>query len=233
VSGGLLRDLGPARIDYQRVLDGASSRSLEGLLAYLPGELPQVWLEAYVSMMPHRHNVHEITVAGFDYLWDRSGELVAQGKVLATEAVDDRLVAAHGRSRVQITRRDGSRLKGRTLGAVTTMDRSERSAYDRGHAVGHALGGVLDLNIIPQIRAVNRGGLWREMERHCQREPGTYLFCRPLYAGLSSHPAEIEFGLLRRDGSLWVETFKNYGRKEELEQIERLYRRKIGAVSGE
>jgi hypothetical protein len=83
-------------------------------------------------------------------------------------AVDDRLVAAHGRSRVPPQQWDGSRLSGR--------------------------------------------------------------ICRPLYAGLSAHSAEIEFGLLRHDGSLWVETFKNYGTLEELERVEQVYRRTIGAA---
>jgi len=62
-----------------------------------------------------------------------------------------------------------------------------------------------------------------------QEHPGTYFFCRPLYAGLSSHPAEIEFGVLRADGTLWLNTFKNYGRIEELEEFGRLYREKIAA----
>lgn len=229
----LLRDLTPARIDYGEILDTAPDRTLGGLLAYLPTELPYAWLDAYIALMPHQHNVHAITVEEFDYLWDRSGELVASGSLAATEAADDRLVAAHGRSRVVVKQRDGSRLGRRTLGAVTVMQRANRSPYDRGHAIGHALGGVLDLNIIPQIRPVNRGGLWRKMERHCQQNPGTYFFCRPLYAGLSGHPAEIEFGLLRADASLWVETFKNYGTVEELERIERLYRETIGAVVDE
>jgi hypothetical protein len=68
------------------------------------------------------------------------------------------------------------------------------------------------------------------MERYCQEHPGTYFFCRPLYAGLSSHPAEIEFGVLKADGTLWLDNFKNYGRIEELEEFERLYREKIAAL---
>ena len=195
---------------------------------FLTGELPYVWLDEYMAMLPHQQNVHRITVEGFEYLWDMSGELVRDGIVPASEAVDDRLIAAHGLSRPAAEARQGSRLRGRTLGPVTAVDPSERLAYDRGHSIGHALGGVLDLNIIPQTRAVNRGGLWRQMERYCQEHPGTYFFCRPIYTGLSSHPAEIEFGVLRSDGSLWANTFKNYGTIEELKTFERLYREKIG-----
>jgi hypothetical protein len=74
---------------------------------------------------------------------------------------------------------------------------------------------------------VNRGGLWRQMERYCQEHPGTYFFCRPIYAGLSSHPKEIEFGVLRADAALWAHTFQNYGTIQEFETFERLYREKI------
>jgi hypothetical protein len=160
--------------------------------------------------------------------WE-DGPMVQQGIVPASAAVDDRLIAAHGLSRPAAERRKDSRLRGRTLGPVSVVDASERLPYDRGHAIGHALGGVLDLNIIPQARAVNRGGIWRQMERYCQEHLGTYFFCRPIYAGLSSHPKEIEFGVLRSDGSMWAHTFRNYGRIEELETFERLYREKIAS----
>jgi hypothetical protein len=29
------------------------------------------------------------------------------------------------------------------------------------------------------------------MERYSQEHPGTYFFCRPIYAGLSSHPKDF------------------------------------------
>jgi hypothetical protein len=48
--------------------------------------------------------------------------------------------------------------------------------------------------------------------------------------GLSSHPKEIEFSVLRSDGSLWAHSFRNYGKIEELETFERLYREKIASL---
>ena len=59
---------------------------------------------------------------------------------------------------------------------------------------------------------------------------GYVLFCRPIYAGISSHPKEIEVGVLRSDGSLWAHTFQNYGTIEEFETFERLYREKIARL---
>ena len=216
-----------ARINYDLLLESAPKGELADVRLYLAEELPNVWLNAYVAIMPHEHNVQRIEVDGFEYLWDLSSNLVSQDIVPASEAVGDRLVSAHGLSRQNVADRNDSRLKGRTLGPISVMDSSSCSTFDRGHAIGHALGGRLDLNILPQTRSVNRGGNWRRMERFCQLNPGTYFFCRPLYVGLSAHPAEIEFGILRSDGSLWVESFKNYKNMAELESIERLYRERI------
>jgi hypothetical protein len=66
------------------------------------------------------------------------------------------------------------------------------------------------------------------MERYCQEHPGVYFFCGPIYTGFCSHPAEIEFGILKDQVSLWVNRFQNYGCIEELSEFERLYREKIG-----
>jgi hypothetical protein len=62
------------------------------------------------------------------------------------------------------------------------------------------------------------------MERYCRQHPGSYVFCSPIYLGLSGHPAFIEYGVLRRDCSLWLNVFRNYRSLAELEEIERLYR---------
>jgi len=164
---------------------------------------------------------------GFEYLWDLSSELVNQGAIPRSEAVDDRLIAAHGISRPNEGSRDDSRLRGRTLGPVEVVAPGDRLPYHRRLAIGHKLGGGLDINIIPQSRAMNWGGEWRRMERYCQDNPGVYFFCRPIYASLCSHPAEIEFGILKDDTSLWVNSFPNFGSIEELNEFERLYRQKI------
>lgn len=221
------QDLIPARVDYGRLMASAPTHDLADVRVFLAEELPYAWLNAYIATNPHQHNVQRITVEGFEYLWDFSTALVNRGLISASQAVEDRLVAAHGESRPSTKNRQNSRLRGRPNGPVDLIDRARRSPYDRGHAIGHVLGGILDLGIIPQIRPVNRGGAWRKMERYCQEHPGTYFFCRPLYAGLSPHPAEIEFGVLRTDATLWVQSFRNYGELEELEKIERLFRKKI------
>src|ERR1035437_10702596 len=100
-----------------------------GLREFLTGELPYVWLDDYIAILPHQGNVHRIPVEGFEYLWDMSSELVQQGMVPASTAVDDRLIAAHGLSRPATEGRQDSRLRGRTLGPVSVVDASERLQY--------------------------------------------------------------------------------------------------------
>ena len=85
---------------------------------------------------------------------------------------------------------------------------------DRGHFIAHCIGGGLDVNVFSQNRRLNRGWpeqgrLCRNMERYAFTHPGTFCFSRPVYEDGSSVPRGLEFGLLRDDGSLWVETFDN------------------------
>jgi hypothetical protein len=110
----------PPRIDYDRILAAASSKDYAGLSSFLTGELPYVWLDEYVAMSPHQQNVHRVPVEGFEYLWDFSSELVRQGIVRTSAAVEDRLIAAHGLSRPALEGRKDSRLRARTLGAVAS-----------------------------------------------------------------------------------------------------------------
>lgn len=84
---------------------------------------------------------------------------------------------------------------------------------DRGHLVAHALGGGLDLNLVPQLSALNRGRSpqgrrWRALERDAAPSLGTPLFVRPIYDDATWAPSEFEYGLVR-GGGLQVERFQN------------------------
>ena len=61
--------INPPRIDYySQILATAPSHDYAGLREFLGGELPYVWLDEYIAMLPHQHNVHRISVEGFEYL---------------------------------------------------------------------------------------------------------------------------------------------------------------------
>jgi hypothetical protein len=47
------------------------------------------------------------------------------------------------------------------------------------------------------------------------------------HRSLPAHPEIIEFGVLRHDGTLWVNQFPNCKDSEEIELMERLFRSKL------
>ena len=128
--------MGLATINYDGLLASAPTQEGASLPDFLAEELPYLWLDAYIAMLPHQHNVHRINAEGFEYLWDFSTELVNEGRVRPSEAVDDRLIAAHGLSRCNSEPRNASRLRRRTLGPVEVVDKSQRLPYDRGLRLG-------------------------------------------------------------------------------------------------
>jgi hypothetical protein len=124
-----------------------------------------------------------------------------------------RVIVAFGFSSSNPAARDDSRLKG-WLGR--TRDRFG-DGFDKGHYIAHAIGGRVDrseLNVFQQRRDINRGWssggkAYVEMERYCARNPGTFLFSRPMYSDGSDCPFALEYGILRPDGTLQVRRFKN------------------------
>ncbi len=216
-------------IDYEKLMSFAQARDADSVTAFLLEELPHAWDERYRSCCSHKPNLLRISTSGFEYIFDFVQESVARGDVTPAEAVEDRVIGVHGRSALAADKRKDQLMRGRPLGPVDVMPEEKRSDYDKGHFIAHSMGGGLEINIFPQIRSLNRGWsdrgkVFRAMERYCQDHPRTYCFCHPIYAGCSWHPARIEFGVLRRDGTLWVETFENAGSREELAEMERLLR---------
>ncbi len=72
------------------------------------------------------------------------------------------------------------------MGATETTFGRE---WDKGHFVAHSIGGAVDraeVNVFVQLRALNRGWSeagkhFREMEAHCEINPGTFCFNRPIH----------------------------------------------------
>lgn len=192
-------------IDYEELLFGVSAADRDALIAHLRARLPRLWLEEYKRMCSGPTNVLEMSVSGFDYLFDFSSELVMSGETTEDLVQDDRLVAAHGVSRAAEAKRAKSRIRGFPSG-------QERE--DRGHFVAHTAGGGLDINLFHQAAALNRGWSaagkrYRAMERYCASHAGTFFFNRPIYSDKTARPSAIEFGILKSDGTMWVEQFAN------------------------
>lgn len=210
----LARILGSGRVAYEALLVHAPD--VEACAAHLAGVLPQLWADAYATTAENEPYLYVVEESGFSYVWDLASDAIRSSPSGHGVLVEDRLVAAHGRSAPSVRRRDEGRLRRRTRGAVEGLG---SSCFDRGHVIGHSLGGGLDINIVPQLAIVNRGRRWRRLERYCVAHPGTYCFVRLFYTGVSAHPAVFEYGVLRQDCSLWVEHFLNTASTEDLDQL--------------
>jgi hypothetical protein len=164
-------------IDYSGLAEAhgpASNRWDE----FVRGVLVDRWLAQYEASTPWDTEVIEVTQGELTFLFDAAPTLRGTH---AGEG-DDRVVAVWGHSSEPESRRDRARLRG-----FLPSPRSwSRRGHGRGHFVAHAAGGGLDLNLFPQGARLNRGGtndgkLWRRMETHAARHPGTPLYVRPIY----------------------------------------------------
>ena len=193
----------PEELDYAALIAayGPTAASWD---AFVREKLEAAWIASYRSATAWTTEVLEIPQDELVFLLDAAPTLKH-----ASESGDDRIVALWGRSRVPQQGRDRARLAGFLPNPLAWS----RAGLDRWHFVAHAAGGGLDLNLFPQLSALNRGRsrqgrLWRQMENYAARHPGTPLFARPIYGDSSWRPEAVELGLLV-DERLWYERFSN------------------------
>jgi len=199
-------------VDYDAILGDARAVAVATIIDFLREELPFHWRDEYHLMTSHEHEIVVVNQGTFTYYYDSHS---GQPGILApsAELVEARLVGVVGVSAPPNRRREASRMRG-WIGQTGTFSGTDR---DKGHFIGHSLGGIVDgfeMNLFSQSRIINRGrsasgGIYRRMERYCARHPGTFCFSRPIYLNQSSKPARLEFGLLHSDNTLWVEMFEN------------------------
>jgi hypothetical protein len=193
------------RIDYAAGMRSLSGASVDVIVQVIREEMPAAWIDRYHRMCEGPTNVLEVPLQNFSYLFDFCSELIDLGE-LPAGAREDRTVVAFGITQSAKGRRDASRIRG-------FPGSDERG--DRGHLVAHAAGGGLDINVFHQDAYLNRGWSpqgrrYREMERYCATHDGTFFFSRLIYADQTARPAEIEFGILLPDATLWVDAFDNH-----------------------
>jgi hypothetical protein len=130
------------------------------------------WLADYArSGSPS--DIVETTASGFSYLFD-----IAQERLIAAWGISG---GRHGEAR------DKARMAGHPL--------SDGPLYHRGHAIPHTLGGPTDINLVPQLGAVNVGP-FRALEKRAVATPGALYFTYWMYSDLSQKPHGVEQGLL-------------------------------------
>ena len=128
----------------------------------------------------------------------------------------ERVMLAYGLSRRQLKQRDKNRMRGFPDVNIGVRKTLVINAFecDRGHFLGHASGGELDINLFPQRRELNRGWsqegkVFRSMEQYAATHPGTFVYHRAIYNDKTWIPDKLEYGLLIDDSQWWVETFSN------------------------
>jgi hypothetical protein len=156
-------------------------------------------------MGTHQTEVIRTNCKGFTYLYDLTS--ISPN----TRHVNDRLVAAYGRSIENTHARDKNRMRSTLRGGIPV---DGKGSYDKGHAIAHAMGGGLDINLFPQRPDLNQGRSldgkrYREMEKYASKNVGTFVMSRFIYHDNSWVPAFLEYGLLMKDWKLWVEWFEN------------------------
>jgi hypothetical protein len=186
-------------IDYEAGMRRLAGEPDEAIVATLSDELPEAWIVRYKRMCEGPTNVVQVRLETFTYLFDYCSEL--PGNIDR----EDRTVVAYGISQSAHGKRDASRLRGWP---------GSDARGDRGHLMAHAAGGGLDINVFHQDAYLNRGWSpqgkrYRDMERYCAEHAGTFFFSRLIYADTTARPREIEFGILKSGGTLWVDVFDN------------------------
>lgn len=128
----------------------------------------------------------------------------------------ERVALAYAISTPKLTKRDNSRIRGfPNVNASVRQIMGQRAFLaDKGHFVGHASGGCLDINLFPQRRELNRGWSeagkrYRAMERYIAAQPGCFFYHLPIYDDKTWIPAELEFAVLLPNSTWWNEKFAN------------------------
>ena len=199
-------------VDYLAIMSRAPSLEYGALCGFLDIELPRAWAASYNQQTPRPTDIVSVPMGTFDFLYDFY--TIADSSDPAVPA--NRLVGALGWSDPTSGKRPKSRMQG-WLKNPTSTDAKLFKNRDRGHFIAQSICGdveCVEANLFVQDRRLNQGlslqgKVYRSMERYCAKHAGTFCFSRPHYVNATDRPSKIDFGLLRPDSSLWVDTFDN------------------------
>lgn len=128
-------------IPYGEALTQAK-RSGDAVNVYLRRELPRFWETAYYLMSDRPSDIVVFTYGSFDYWFDTYQQQEVYDPKSGIPPVEARLIAAIGQSAPQRSARDDSRRRGLMLSAMPGVD----AKWDKGHFIGHSIGGTVDGN---------------------------------------------------------------------------------------
>ena len=148
----------------------------------------------------------------------RLTEITIDQGVFIFDLAVERVVLAYSISTKQLCKRDSSRIRGFPKVKFLTQSSHRENIFvsDKGHFLGHACGGELDINLFPQRRELNRGWSeegkrFRKMEKYVADNTGTFFYHRAIYNDQTWVPSYLEYGVLRDHETWWIDKFKNGG----------------------
>jgi hypothetical protein len=151
----------------------------------------------------------------FEYSCDSTLDPELSDRWLQQHREDCRIVAVHGIATPIGRKRDATRIRYHMNSLVREFGSHRNELpFDKGHFIAHCIGGQIDNGTFAQRRDINRswrelGRLYRRMENYALAHPGVFVFSRPIYGDGSTCPFFIEYGILRTDGTWWVDVFPN------------------------
>lgn len=198
-------------INYQEIISNIlKEENLEYtiLAAKLATALDIEFVDKYDVVCNRRVRFYETPNDSFNTIFHAAFE--ENFDLYDNEFIEDRVIVIYGYSKEQ----EVNRKKTAYYLSNHMIEKWTDKETDRGHFIAHSIGGELNSNIYPQSRSFNqnkteKGKLYRRMEDYARKHKGTYCFSRPVYFDFSTRPYLLEYGVLKKDNTLWVERFVN------------------------
>jgi hypothetical protein len=149
---------------------------------------------------------------GFQFALDFTEDIYPQ-EYDFSNLPETRVIVAYGISNEKADGVHRKRMK-RYLGNSGKVYAHFGPGYTKGHFIANRMGGAIDINLYPQIGHINMGRStagkrYVAMEKYVWNNPGTFVFCRPIYKDFSVRPYEIEYGYCDSSMNWAIETFTN------------------------
>ena len=202
-------DVASWAVDYQTLLTGAATMQ-EKRDALGNGVIEQS-VEIYTRLVARPVCLEEFRHGTFLYGFDYYSHLEQKEAVPLSDTIDDRVIIAIGSSAPPQDKKETDKRRNAWIGLT---GRRFGPQYDKGHFFARTIGGTTEVNLFPQRRDLNRGWsdagkIFVEMEKYCRAHLGTLCFHRPIYLDETLRPTAFDFGVLKRDGELWIAHFDN------------------------
>lgn len=196
--------------DYKQLLKAHIQNDYNTVVHSLITTLISAWINDYREMTNGENEILEFHDRGFSFLFDISGDNPSTTFVHEITK-EQRVVAAYGITGNNLEKRNKSRMQA-FIGGFESIPHYK--GFDKGHLISHKIGGMLEQNLFPQKKEVNRGWSedgkrYRKIERFCERNEGLFMFSRPLYNNPSWIPFAVEIGYLTKNFDFVIERVSN------------------------